>query len=99
MILIKMSILCIKIDGNIIDMLAHWVKAWKPIILLSALGILYIIAVPNHSVVVNILFAALYTIAIIVEFVLCPRLVSSEYVTTVYPMVEKVRAKFGLKRL
>lgn len=99
MILIKMSILCIKIDGNIIDMLAHWVKAWKPIILLSALGILYIIAVPNHSVVVNILFAALYAIAIIVEFVLCPRLVSSEYVTTVYPMVEKVRAKFGLKRL
>ena len=99
MILIKMSTLCFKINGSIIDMFAHWTKAWKPIILLSALGISYFFAIPNHSVFVNIIFAAIYAIAIIVEFVLCPRLVSNEYVTTVYPMIEKVRAKLGLKRL
>lgn len=33
----------------------------------------------------------------IVEFALYPRLVSKEYITTVYPMVEKVRARLGLK--
>lgn len=33
----------------------------------------------------------------IVEFALYPRLVSKEYITTVYPMVEKVRARLGQK--
>lgn len=94
MILVKMTTLCLKINGGLISMFTYWVKAWKPILLLSSIGTVYIAIIPNHGFIVNIIFAVIYAIIMAIEFVFYPRLVSDEYVATVYPMVMKLYTKF-----
>jgi hypothetical protein len=47
----------------------------------------------NHSWVINIAFAVVFTIIVIVEFGFFPRFIGKAYAQRVYPMVEKIKNK------
>lgn len=91
MIFIKMISLCIAMKCHIVPLFISWIKAWKPAVIPCLVGIIYL-SLP-HNVIINISFAILFALLVLCEFIFFPLLVGKEYKTTVYPMIEKVKAK------
>ena len=87
LIIIKMIVLCLKIKTSLLEMLKCWLIAWKPAIIPGLVGIIYL-NLP-HNTLTNLMFAAIYGIIIVAEFVFVPKMVGSEYRSTVYPMIAK----------
>ncbi len=92
LIFIKMITLCLKIDSNLFEMFKCWLIAWKPAIIPGLLGIVYLVL--PHSTPINLTFAVIYGIIILMEFVVFPKMISHEYYFTIYPMVIKIVKKF-----
>ena len=95
LIIIKMTALCLRIKSNLFEMFKCWLVAWKPAIIPGIVGVVYL-GLP-HTTLTNLMFAVLYGIIIFSEFVLFPKMVSSEYCSTVYPMIIKFVQKFNLR--
>ena len=72
-----------------------WLFAWKPAIIPGLMGIVYL-GLP-HSILTNLIFAVLYGIIILVEFLLFPKIAGSEYCSTIYPIIIKFVRKFNLR--
>lgn len=95
LIIIKMIALCLRIQSNLFEMFKCWFFAWKPAIIPGLMGIVYL-GLP-HSTLTNLIFAVLYGIIILVEFLLFPKIAGSEYCSTIYPIIIKFVRKFNLR--
>ena len=92
MIIIKMLVLCSKIGGNFKMMFKNWTVAWKPVLVFVIIGVLHM-KLPYHELRYNIIFACLYGLCIIIEFIYVPTMVGKEYKEIVYPVVKKYKEK------
>ena len=88
LIIIKMIALCLRIQSNLFEMFKCWLFAWKPAIIPGLMGVVYL-GLP-HSTLTNLLFAVLYGVIILVEFLFFPKIVGGEYCLSVYPMIKKI---------
>lgn len=91
-ILMKVLALVLSVKVSISAVVIRWVLSWRSVIPFLAIGIPYMF-IP-HSLVVNILFALLFALMLLIAFVLCPKLIGEEYVKTVTPQIQKVFKKF-----
>lgn len=91
-ILIKVFCLASKTKTSIAKTLQSIIFAWKPVLPILLIGIPFLL-LDNHSWVINIAFAVVFTIIVIVEFGFFPRFIGKAYAQRVYPMVEKIKNK------
>lgn len=90
--IIKMIVLCKKIDANYISMFTIWFKAWKPIVPLFIFGCLFGV-IMNNSIMLSLLFAAIYLLLIIVELFFLPQLVGQQYMDNIYPTIKQFKTR------
>lgn len=95
-ILVKMIILCLKVNCNLSSMFLHWVKAWKPAVIPTVIGFIYLMF--PHTLILNVLFAIIFALIIFVEFIFFPNMISKEYASSVYPIIMKIKNKILIKR-
>lgn len=95
-IILRMLVLNYKLGASKRIMFAKWISAWKVAIIPALIGLVYLIVFPNTSILANVIFAVLFGIVIISEFVLMPSFVGKEYKETIYPKVQGLlgRIKF-----
>lgn len=91
MILIKVIVLSVRIKANLLRVAKAWLSAWKPVVPLIAIGCFSFII--KGSLLKNLILAFLFAIVIILEFVFCPRMVSNQYVITIYPIISRQKNK------
>lgn len=89
MILVKVMTLSYKVKANLMEVTKSWLSAWKPVIPLIVIGIVSFFI--EGSLVKHLVLASVFAIIIIVEFVFCPRMVSSAYEQIVYPQIQSVK--------
>jgi len=90
-ILIKMTVLCKHIEVSVVSVLKVFCSSLKPVLLLCIVGVIYLFISDRLSFFVNILFAIVFGICIIVEFILLPQLVSNRYVKLIEPYRKKFK--------
>ncbi len=88
-ILIKVSCLAIKTQTSIVDVVLSMITAWRPIVPILLVGIPFLI-IDTHTWLINVCFAVLFGIIVIVEFCFFPKFIGQPYTQKVYPLVEKV---------
>ncbi|MBR2443437.1 MAG: oligosaccharide flippase family protein [Rikenellaceae bacterium] len=88
-ILIKVSCLAIKTQTSIVDIVLSMITAWRPIVPILLVGIPFLI-IDTHTWLINVCFAVLFGIIVIVEFCFFPKFIGQSYTQKVYPLVEKV---------
>lgn len=91
LVLIKMITLAVKVKANIGSMFTTWLLAWKSAIIPIIVGGIYMVL--PHTIISNIVFALIFGITIAIEFAFFPQLVGQEYLSSVYPYVEKIKDK------
>lgn len=91
MVLLKVSVLTKKLDANFITIIKYWIKAWRPLVLIGVVGSIYFLF--NHNILVNIMFAFVFSIVVLIQYVVFPKLVSQEYYNTMGPQITKVIKK------
>lgn len=91
LVLIKMGALAVKVNANISKMVLVWINAWRSAIIPTFIGGAYML-IP-HTMLSNIIFAIIFGIVILLEFVFFPQLVGNEYTATMYPFVKKIKRK------
>lgn len=89
LVIIKMIALAIKVKAKITHMFIEWFCAWRSAIIPTIIGCTYL-ALP-HTLESNIIFAIIFGTVIVIEFAFFPRLVGTEYQSSVYPYVEKIK--------
>lgn len=89
-IIIKMTVLCNHINVPLIKVLHEFLSSLKPVILLCVLGVVYILFV-DKTIICNVAFAILFAIVTGVEFILCPKMVSTKYALFIEPYLKKFR--------
>lgn len=89
-IILKMVVLCHKIDANWKLMFAKWFLSWKSAIIPFGLGIFFLWIIPNPSFWTALLFAVLYGFIILLLFLCFPQSIGKEYYYSVYPSIKKV---------
>lgn len=90
-ILIKVITLTVKVHADLRLVFVAWLKAWKPVLPLIAVGIASMFI--ENSIVKYISVAAFFSIIIFVEFAIWPNMVSKTYTETIYPYVLSVTGK------
>lgn len=86
-IVIKMLVLSKKINADWKTMLKKWVLAWRAAIIPFILGVLFLILNPQPSFVASIIFAVVFTILLLIEFLFFPKFIGMEYNKTIYPII------------
>lgn len=94
-ILMKVLALVLSVKVSVSAVVLRWFLSWRSVIPFLAISIPYMF-IP-HSFVVNIIFALLFAIMLIIAFVIYPKLIGEEYVRTVTPQIEKIVKKFRRK--
>lgn len=89
-IILKMVVLCNKIEANLKLMFAKWFLSWKSSIIPVGFGIFFLWIVPNPSFEVAFLFAVFYGFIILLLFICFPQSIGKEYCNSVYPSIKKV---------
>lgn len=89
LVIIKMIVLAIKVKAKITHMFIEWFCAWRSAIIPTIIGCTYL-TLP-HTLESNIIFAIIFGTFIVIEFAFFPRLVGTEYQSSVYPYVEKIK--------
>lgn len=92
-ILIKICCLAIKIHAPIFSILCAMLVAWRPVVPLLLIGIPFLL-VGNHSWGVDMCFAFIFAVIVVVEFVFFPNWIGLAYKHRVYPMVERILDKY-----
>ncbi len=92
-IIFKMFVLSEKIDASWLIVMKKWMSAWRPTIIPSILGIIFLIFFPSPPLWVSIIFAVLFSLIVLIEFTFCPSLVGEEYKQTIYPKVLGLKNK------
>ena len=93
-IILKMMVLSHKISADWKIMVRKWIRAWKPALIPSIVGGLYLVFFREPCLLVTVAFAVLFVLIILSEFIFFPNLVGGEYINTLYPKVLKIRQKF-----
>lgn len=93
-IVLKMFVLCHKIEANWKIMLKKWIKAWKPALPLVIVGVVFLMIFPSPNLVASICFAIVFALVVILEFLCFPKFIGEEYVRTVYPTLLKMLPGF-----
>lgn len=96
-ILTKVVVLAIKTRVSVVDVLCKMVVAWKVVIPILIIGVPFLI-IDSHTWLINIIFALIFAVVVMAVFAFYPQFVGEEYVTTVYPMVEKIKSKIVKKQ-
>lgn len=91
LVFIKMVFLAIKVEAKISEMFIAWIKAWKAAIIPVIIGFIYFFM--PHSTLSNIIFAVVFGCIIVVEFIFFPSMVGTEYKSSVFPYIERVKSK------
>lgn len=89
-IVLKMFILSKKIGVSVGTMFSIWVSSWKVALPPVILGVVYLLTCNNISIVIDVLFALLFGLVIIIIFLFYPSLVGKEYTATLYPKVKQL---------
>lgn len=92
-IFIKVACLATKTHTPILKVMRNMFVAWRPIIPILAIGIPFLL-IGHHSWVINICFAVVFAIVVIIEFGFFPKFIGKAYTQRVYPIVEKIKNKF-----
>lgn len=95
-ILIKVISLSIKVKVPLGKVFVAWITAWKPIIGIVIISIPYFMI--SHSLLINIIYAVVFGLVLVWEFVLHPKSVSFEYENLAQPYIKMVRQKIIKKR-
>lgn len=86
-IILKMLVLNKKLGARKRIMFAKWISSWKVAILPIAIGSIYLLLIPQTSVLTDILFAIIFGGVILYEFLFRPSLVGDEYSKNIYPKI------------
>jgi len=92
-IMAKVVTLSIKIDASLLLVLKKWLVAFKPSLILILIGIIYLFM--NHNLLIDIMFAVLFGICLLVEFLFFPQFVGKEYNKTIYPYLKTLTKKLN----
>lgn len=86
-IIFKMIVLNRQLGASVKTMFSKWLSSWKVAIIPSVMGILYLLVLHNSTVLSNIVFAVIFGLVIIIEFLFVPSLVGKEYLNTIFPLL------------
>lgn len=92
-IILKMVVLCKKLGGSKRIMFAKWILSWKVAILPMIIGIAYLLLLPKTTVLMDIIFAVVFGMVILAEFIYKPSIVGEEYKNAIYPVIKKILFK------
>ena len=92
-IVLKMVVLCQKIDADWRLMFSKWIRAWKSAIPLVIIGLVFQIVFPTPTIIHTICFAASFVLVVIIEFLFFPKFIGNEYINTIYPTIQKLSGK------
>lgn len=97
-IILKMFVLSNKIGAQWTIMLKKWVVSWRVAIPPIILGTIYLLFF-NSSLISNIIFATIFALVILGEFIVFPRFVGNEYRNTIYPYIANIIGKVKIFKL
>ena len=86
-IILKMIVLNKKLGASMRIMFSKWISSWKVAIIPSLLGIVYLIVFHNSTILSNIIFAIIFGLIVLIEFLFVPSLVGKEYTETIFPLL------------
>lgn len=95
-IILRMLVLSHKLGAHKRIMFVRWLSAWKVAIPPTLLGVVYLIAFPHASLRTNIIFAVVFGLIIITEFVFMPSFIGHEYEVTIYPKIQELCKRIKL---
>lgn len=98
-IVLKMIILSRKIDASWKIMLKRWLIAWRPALPLVVLGLFFLLLFPNPKLWMTIVFATVFAIVVLLEFLFMPNLIGNEYKQTLYPSLRILLEKIIRRKL
>lgn len=87
-IILRMIVLNTKLGASKRIMFVKWITAWRVAFPPALLGLVYLMAFPETTVLSNIVFAVLFGMVILAEFAFLPSFVGREYKETIYPKVK-----------
>lgn len=88
-IVLKMTVLCLKINASLGKMFLHWLKAMKPAIPIVIIGILFLCS-NVQTLMAEIGFLIAFVIIVFIEFVIFPRSISYDYYELAFPYISKI---------
>lgn len=86
-IILKMIVLNKQLGASMRIMFSKWISSWKVAVAPSLLGIGYLILFHNSTALSSVVFAIIFGLTIIVEFIFLPSWVGKEYTKTIYPII------------
>lgn len=95
-ILMKVTALVLKVKVSIFEVIKRWILSWRSFLPILVISIPYLLI--HHSLVINIVYACVFSIVLLCEFVLWPQIVGKEYKATVGPQIERIKEKIRMKK-
>jgi len=92
----KVLALVISVKVSLSEVIKQWVKAWRSLLPVLAISIPYL-CIP-HSLIINICYAIAFTVVIICEFIIWPKIVGREYAEAVSPFIGKLLGNISKKK-
>lgn len=86
-IILKMIVLNKKLGASMGIMFYKWISSWKVAIIPTLLGIGYLLVFHNSTILSNIVFAIIFGLIVLIEFLFVPSLVGEEYMKTIFPLL------------
>lgn len=93
-ILLKVFFLAKNIDASIIKIFSIMFFSMKPVLPILIVGIPFAF-IANKTLIQMVVFAVIFTLIVLYEFVFKPTWVSKEYCNTIYPKVKNFLNKFS----
>lgn len=94
-IITKVLALTISVKVSIGDVIIKWLLAWRSILPFLVISIPYMLI--SHNLLINIVYAVLFTIVFVSEFIIWPKMVGGEYAVLVSPFLSKILGKLKSK--
>lgn len=89
-IILKMLVLSRKIEADWKVMFKKWLVAWKPAIIPVVFGVFFLSFSHEPKLWDSIVFAVIFGMIIIMEFLVFPKSVGEEYSSSIYPSIRKI---------
>lgn len=95
-ILMKVFSLVYRVKVSVVEVIKRWVVSWRSIVPILIVSIPYMFI--SHTLIINILYAFVFSIVFISEFLIWPQMVGKIYAETVGPQIKKVLNKVLKKK-
>ncbi len=93
LVLVKIVILCKKVNLSIFEVVKTWTLSWKHAVLPFTLGLVFFL-LDTSSIWDNIALLICFLVILFIEFIFFPQMVSREYVAIIYPYITSMKNKF-----